>query len=289
MFKGVASSRFLPKGTKAKVHLEEQGQQKVSFSFSLTKKTLQNRFLTALSNDKQNDTPNSPAAPQVDLAPKIKMDIGDTLSTTEESSPPKSRVELGKIHFKKHLLPVTSRPLLTTTTTLASLPSSIIPLPAVTAESTSVDSPPSSPRPPPPPPQATTPSPPAPVTEPVALPHIPVTLLLTAPGDVAVRSLKEPPVKTVSESSQVDTKQDTVSNSSEEHRTQKLNEQANTSSQKGYSHIGKEEEIPDSSKSNLGSKKTGSKKKSSQSEGTFLGSEADEDSVRTSSSQRSHD
>lgn len=291
MFKGVASSRFLPKGTKTKVNLEEQGRQKVSFSFSLTKKTLQNRFLTALGNEKQNDTPNSPAGPlQVDLTPKIKMDIGDTLSTTEESSPPKSRVELGKIHFKKHLLHVTSRPLLTAATAVASPPPPIVPLPAVIAESTTVDSPPSSPPPPPPPPQATAPSPPAPVTEPVALPHTPIPVLMTAPVDVAVRSLKEPPVTAVPESSEVDTKQDAaVSNSSEEHITQNSNEQVDTPSQKEDSHIGKEEEIPDSSKSNLGSKKTGSKKKSSQSEGTFLASESDEDSVRTSSSQRSHD
>lgn len=289
MFKGVASSRFLPKGTKTKVNLEEQGRQKVSFSFSLTKKTLQNRFLTALGNEKQNDTPNSPAGPlQVDLTPKIKMDVGDTLSTTEESSPPKSRVELGKIHFKKHLLHVTSRPLLTTATAVVSPPPPVVPLPAVIAESTTVDSPPSSPPPPPPPPQATTPSP-APVTEPVALPHTPIPVLMTAPVDVAVRTLKEPPVTTVPESSDVDTKQDAVSNSSEEHITQNLNEQADTPSRKEDSHIGKEEEIPDSSKSNLGSKKTGSKKKSSQSEGTFLASESDEDSVRTSSSQRSHD
>ncbi|KAB0388677.1 hypothetical protein E2I00_008688 [Balaenoptera physalus] len=290
MFKGVASSRFLPKGTKTKVNLEEQGRQKVSFSFSLTKKTLQNRFLTALGSEKQNDTPNSPVVPlQVDSTPKIKMDIGDTLSTTEESSPPKSRVELGKIHFKKHLLHVTSRPLLTSTTALASPSPPIVPLPAVIAESTTVDSPPSSPPPPPPPPQATTPSLPAPVTEPVALPHTPVTVLMTAPVDVAARALKEPPVTVVPESSEVDTKQDPVSNSSEEHITHNLNEQADIPSQKEDSHIGKEEEIPDSSKSSLGSKKTGSKKKSSQSEGTFLGSESDEDSVRTSSSQRSHD
>ncbi|XP_030888172.1 histone-lysine N-methyltransferase SETD2 [Leptonychotes weddellii] len=292
MFKGVASSRFLPKGTKTKVNLEEQGRQKVSFSFSLTKKTLQNRFLTALgNNEKQNDTPNSPAGPlQVDLTPKIKMDIGDTLSTTEESSPPKSRVELGKIHFKKHLLHVTSRPLLTNATAVASPPPPIVPLPAVIAESTTVDSPPSSPPPPPPPPQATAPSPPAPVTEPVALPHTPVPVLMTAPVDVAVRALKEPPVTTVPESSEVDTKQDAaVSNSSGEHITQNLNEQVDIPLQKEDSHIGKEEEIPDSSKSNLGSKKTVSKKKSSQSEGTFLASESDEDSVRTSSSQRSHD
>uniref|UniRef100_A0A8C3X7W7 Histone-lysine N-methyltransferase SETD2 n=1 Tax=Catagonus wagneri TaxID=51154 RepID=A0A8C3X7W7_9CETA len=290
IFKGVASSRFLPKGTKTKVNLEEQGRQKVSFSFSLTKKTLQNRFLTALGNEKQNDTPNSPAIPlQVDSTPKIKTDVADTLSTTEESSPPKSRVELGKIHFKKHLLHVTSRPLLTTTTAVTSPPPPILPLPAVIAESTTVDSPPSSPPPPPPPPQATAPLSPAPITEPVALPHTPVTVLMTAPVSVAARALKEPPVIIVPGSSEVDTKLDTVSNSSEEHITHNLSEQANIPSQKEDSHIGKEEEIPDSSKSSLGSKKTGFKKKSSQSEGTFLGSESDEDSIRTSSSQRSHD
>ncbi|XP_065395506.1 histone-lysine N-methyltransferase SETD2 isoform X10 [Macaca fascicularis] len=294
MFKGVASSRFLPKGTKTKVNLEEQGRQKVSFSFSLTKKTLQNRFLTALGNEKQSDTPNPPAVPlQVDSTPKMKMDIGDTLSTAEESSPPKSRVELGKIHFKKHLLHVTSRPLLATTTAVASPPTHAAPLPAVIAESTTVDSPPSSPPPPPPPAQATTPSSPAPITEPVALPHTPVTVLMAAPVplpvDVAVRSLKEPPIIIVPESLEADTKQDTVSNSSEEHITQILNEQADISSKKEDSHIGKDEEIPDSSKISLSCKKTGSKKKSSQSEGTFLGSESDEDSVRTSSSQRSHD
>lgn len=292
VFKGVASSRFLPKGTKTKVNLEERGRQKVSFSFSLTKKTLQNRFLTALGNEKQNDTTNSPGVPlQVDSAPKVKMDLGDSLSTTEESSPPKSRVELGKIHFKKHLLHVTARPLLATTTAVASPPSTTVP--AAIAESTTIDSPPSSPPPPPPPPQGTTPSPPAPVTEPVALPHTSVTVLMTTPVslpvDVAVRALKEPPVIIVPESLEVDTKQDTVSNSSEEHITQNLNEQADISSQKEDSHIGKEEEIPDSSKISLSSKKTGSKKKSLQSEGTFLGSESDEDSVRTSSSQRSHD
>ncbi|XP_059520930.1 histone-lysine N-methyltransferase SETD2 isoform X2 [Myotis daubentonii] len=290
VFKGVASSRFLPKGTKTKVNLEEQGRQKVSFSFSLTKKTLPNRFLTALGNDKQSDTPASPAAPlQVDLTPKIKVDVGETVSTAEDSSPPKSRVELGKIHFKKHLLHVTSRPLLATTTPVTSPPPTV-PLPAVIAESTTVDSPPSSPPPPPPPPpQATIPSPLAPVTEPVALPHAPIMVLMTAPVDIAVRALKEPPVTIEPESSEVDTKQDTVSNSSEEHVAPTSNEQAHLPSQKEDSHIGKEEESPDSSKRSLSLRKTGSKKKPSQSEGTFLGSESDEDSVRTSSSQRSHD
>ncbi|KAM4821601.1 histone-lysine N-methyltransferase SETD2 [Thomomys bottae] len=287
MFKGVASSRFLPKGTKTKVNLEEQGRQKVSFSFSLTKKTLQNRFLTALGNEKQNDNPNSPAIPlQGDLSPKNKMDSGDTLSIPEESSPPKSRVELGKIHFKKHLLHVTSRPQLATTTSVTPPSPPTVQIPAVIAESI-IDSPPSSP--PPPPPQAATPSSPAPRAEPVALPH---SLVLAAsdpsPEDVAVRALKEPPVTTTAESSEGDNRHDTASNSSEEHVTENLKEQASFLAQKEDSHIGKEEEIPDSSKISPSSKKTGSKKKS-QFEGTFFGSESDEDSVRTSSSQRSHD
>lgn len=286
VFKGVASSRFLPKGTKTKVNLEEQGRQKVSFSFSLTKKTLQNRFLTALSNEKQSDSPNSPATPlQVDSSPKAKMDTGDTFPTTEESSPPKSRVELGRIHFKKHLLHVTSRPQLATATS----PPPTIQLPAVIAEST-VDSPPSSPPPPPPPPQATSPSPPASTSEPVALPHPPVTVPMTAPVPLPVDSAqKEPPIKIVPESLEVGMKQDIVSNSLEEHTIQTLREQADNPLQREDSHIGKEEEVSDGSKTSLSSKKASSKKKSSQFEGTFLGSESDEDSVRTSSSQRSHD
>ncbi|XP_063121702.1 histone-lysine N-methyltransferase SETD2 isoform X2 [Rattus norvegicus] len=293
IFKGVASSRFLPKGTKTKVNLEEQGRQKVSFSFSLTKKTLQNRFFTALSNEKQSDSPHSPATPQVDSNPKAKMEAGDTFPATEESSPPKSRVELGRIHFKKHLLHVTSRPQLATTTTVASLLPPTTQLPVAIAEST-VDSPPSSPPPPPPPPQVSSPSPPAPISEPVALPHPPVTALMTStpgplPVDAAVRAQKEPPMKSVPESLELDMKQDIVSNSLEEHTNQTLKEQADNALQKEDSHIGKEEEVSDGSKISLSSKKASSKKKSSQFEGTFLGSESDEDSVRTSSSQRSHD
>ncbi|XP_004581476.2 histone-lysine N-methyltransferase SETD2 isoform X1 [Ochotona princeps] len=283
MFKGIASSRFLPKGTKTKVNLEEQGRQKVSFSFSLTKKTLQNRFLTALGSEKQNDTPSSAAVPlQVDSAPKSKMDTGDNLSTTEESSPPKSRVELGKIHFKKHLLHVTSRPLLGSVTAVGSPPSSTIQLPAMIAESTTLDSPPSSPPPPPPPPETTAPSPPAPV---MALLQTPLSL----PSDIAVKALKEPPLAVVTESSEAGTRQAAISNSSEEHVSHNLNEQADTPSHREDSHIGKEEEIVDNAKTSLSSKKPGSKKKSSQFEGTFFGSESDEDSVQTSSSQRSHD
>ncbi|NWV78597.1 SETD2 methyltransferase, partial [Dasyornis broadbenti] len=198
VFKGVASSRFLPKGTKTKVNLEEQGRQKVSFSFSLTKKTLPNRFLTALGNEKQNETPTPPAVPlPTDFNPKNKLDLGDAAGSAEESSPPKPKVELGKIHFKKHLLNVTAKPPL---------------------------------------------APAAPVTEPVVL---------------AVDFPPTPPPPTPP---------------------------------KEDSHIGKEDEVSDGSKGAPAcSRRQGAKRKFSQSDGALQGSESDEDSVRTSSSQRSHE
>ncbi|XP_008934894.1 PREDICTED: histone-lysine N-methyltransferase SETD2-like, partial [Merops nubicus] len=56
------------------------------------------------------------------------------------------------------------------------------------------------------------------------------------------------------------------------------------------SHIGKEDEVSDGSKgAALCSRRQGAKRKFSQSDGAPLGSESDEDSVRTSSSQRSHE
>ncbi|XP_067386549.1 histone-lysine N-methyltransferase SETD2 isoform X2 [Emydura macquarii macquarii] len=280
VFKGVASSRFLPKGTKTKVNLEEQGRQKVSFSFSLTKKTLQNRFLTALGNEKQNETQNSPAASlQTDFTPKIKMDLGDTSGSTEESSPPKTKVELGKIHFKKHLLSVTAKP----------LPAALAP---VTAEVAAAAELPLTP----PPPLSQIASPPAPVLTVVALlqPPIPVSAiaapLLPPPVESEVHTSEEPSNAIVKETLELDIKQDSASNSSEEHVIQNMSEQMEITPQQEDSHIGKEEEILDSSKSlSLCSKKQGSKRKFSQSDGTLLGSESDEDSIRTSSSQRSHE
>ncbi|KFO96273.1 Histone-lysine N-methyltransferase SETD2, partial [Calypte anna] len=209
VFKGVASSRFLPKGTKTKVNLEEQGRQKVSFSFSLTKKTLPNRFLTALGNEKQNETQTSPAVPlPTDFNPKSKTDPGgDAAGSAEESSPPKPKVELGKIHFKKHLLNVTAKP-------------------------------------------------------PAAAP------LLPPPGSEQASS----------------------SRGWEERAAPNASERTEMTPQKEDSHIGKEEEVSDGSKAAaLCSRRQGSKRKFSQSDGALLGSESDEDSVRTSSSQRSHE
>ncbi|XP_010187412.1 PREDICTED: histone-lysine N-methyltransferase SETD2, partial [Mesitornis unicolor] len=289
VFKGVASSRFLPKGTKTKVNLEEQGRQKVSFSFSLTKKTLPNRFLTGLGNEKQNETPNSPAVPlQPDFNPKSKMDLGDAAGSAEESSPPKPKVELGKIHFKKHLLSVTAKPPLATLT-----------LPAVTSVTEPVTSAvdlSSTPPPPPPPPPAPTVSPAAamPVLAVPASPQLPVTLmstlLLSPPMEADVPASKEPCHAVPKEALEPDVRQDAVLRSSEGRVAQNAPEQMEMTPQKEDSHIGKEDEVSDGSKgAPLCSRRQGSKRKFSQSDGTQLGSESDEDSVRTSSSQRSHE
>ncbi|XP_066483943.1 histone-lysine N-methyltransferase SETD2 isoform X2 [Tiliqua scincoides] len=289
VFKGVASSRFLPKGTRTKVNLEEQGRQKVSFSFSLTKKTLQNRFLSALGNDKQNETPSSPGVPlQTDLASKIKMDLGDSSGILEEFSPPKPKVELGKIHFKKHLLNVTTKP----SPAVALQPPAPVVAPTTTEEFVELPSspPPHSPPPPPPPPPQMLPSPiPA---SPTTLPHIqaPSTPPLPSPAETVVRMTKEPLIKAPQEVLERNTKQNFMLDNAEEHLVQVDSEEVELVPTSRDSHIGKEEEVSDGLKcASLSSKKQSSKKKFSQSEGVMAGSESDEDSVRTSSSQRSHE
>ncbi|NXI38274.1 SETD2 methyltransferase, partial [Galbula dea] len=295
VFKGIASSRFLPKGTKTKVNLEEQGRQKVSFSFSLTKKTLPNRFLTALGNEKQNETPNSPAAPlQPDFNPKSKMDLGDAAGPAEEPSPPKPKVELGKIHFKKLLLNVTAKPPPAPAVTLPPPPPPALAAGtepgALATDLASVPPPP----PPPPPPPTASPAASLPVPAATALPQPPVTPMSTLPPSPPVEG-EVPAQKELShaapkEASEQDGKQDALSLASEERVAQNTPEQTETTPQKEDSHIGKEDEVSDGSKgAPLCSRRQGSKRKFSQSDGTLVGSESDEDSVRTSSSQRSHE
>ncbi|NXG07810.1 SETD2 methyltransferase, partial [Sakesphorus luctuosus] len=283
VFKGVASSRFLPKGTKTKVNLEEQGRQKVSFSFSLTKKTLPNRFLSGLGNEKQNEAPTPPAVPLPgDINPKTKPDLGDTASSAEESSPPKPKVELGKIHFKKHLLSVTAKP--------APAPAAVQPPPGAEPVALAVEFPPTPPPPPPPPP----PPAPAPVPAATVLPQPAVTpmstLLLSPPVEAEIPAPKEPSHAAPKEASEPEARQDAASRGVEERVTQNAPEQPEMTPQKEDSHIGKEEEVSDSSKgAPVCSRRQGTKRKFSQSEGAPQGSESDEDSVRTSSSQRSHE
>uniref|UniRef100_A0A8C8EBU1 [histone H3]-lysine(36) N-trimethyltransferase n=1 Tax=Otus sunia TaxID=257818 RepID=A0A8C8EBU1_9STRI len=204
------------------------------------------------------------------------MDLGDAAGSAEESSPPKPKVELGKIHFKKHLLNVTAKP---PPATAAAAPPVVAPVTEPAADF------PSAPPPPPPP---------APVPAAAASPQLPVvlmsTLVLSPPGEAEVPALKEPCHLVPKEYLEPDVKQEVASRGSEEGVTQNVPEQTEITPQKEDSHIGKEDEVSDGSKgAALCSRRQGSKRKFSQSDGTLLGSESDEDSVRTSSSQRSHE
>uniref|UniRef100_A0A8C5RZ90 Histone-lysine N-methyltransferase SETD2 n=1 Tax=Laticauda laticaudata TaxID=8630 RepID=A0A8C5RZ90_LATLA len=288
VFKGVASSRFLPKGTRTKVNLEEQGRQKVSFSFSLTKKTLPNRFLAALGNEKSSESPGTSLSPLPnDFTSKLKTELGDPLGTPEEFSPPKPKAELGKIHFKKHLLNVTTKPSLVSA--LTPLPVAPPPPPAAAelGEMPSSPPPPPPPFPPPPPPPQIKPAPTS-VLIPVGAPQVaipvPVTPLLTSPVETVVRMIKEPSPSLPQQSSEL---QNAALGDSEEHLAPGVSEEVEPALVKRHSHIGKEEEIADNSKVAPSSKKP--RRKFSLSEGALPGSESDEDSVRTSSSQRSHE
>ncbi|KAG7469756.1 hypothetical protein MATL_G00132080 [Megalops atlanticus] len=124
--KSVGSSRLLPKGTKSKVNLEEQGRQKVSFSFSQTKKPLQNLFLAPLSPEKppcdlQFSAPHPPTSPPQDRAglpassrneptePQPPTPATEPLAPPSAvPSAPKAKLDPGKMHFKKQILSVSA-------------------------------------------------------------------------------------------------------------------------------------------------------------------------------------
>ncbi|CAH2281806.1 histone-lysine N-methyltransferase SETD2 isoform X4 [Pelobates cultripes] len=277
-FKGLSSSRFLPKGTKAKVNLEEQGRQKVSFSFSFTKKTFPNRLLTSLVNEKQNESQNAVPSTAEQIS-KFKMDFSESGGVADELSPPKPKVELGKIHFKKHLLSVTNK------------------LPA------------------PPPPPISVPLPMfAPLVSPVEntqtletpiKPDVPdPTLLsskeksplsvtsqatLTKQVPIPCYAAKEPPSPLEAEVKSSDSKDFPVVSVVESPSSQKVFEKADLAMPKEYSHIGKEEKGLSSIqnvKPNPSPEKHGSKSKP---EPVSKESESDGDSVQTSSSHRSHE
>ncbi|XP_062913227.1 histone-lysine N-methyltransferase SETD2 isoform X2 [Mobula hypostoma] len=114
--KGQASkgcSRFLPKGTKAKVNLEDQGRQKVSFTFNVTK-TLRNRFQSAIGSELDEVKTLPTALPLISVKgnQENKSD-SETADAPEaaKSSPPKSKVEWSKVHFKKKQLNDAAKPL----------------------------------------------------------------------------------------------------------------------------------------------------------------------------------
>uniref|UniRef100_A0A671M436 [histone H3]-lysine(36) N-trimethyltransferase n=1 Tax=Sinocyclocheilus anshuiensis TaxID=1608454 RepID=A0A671M436_9TELE len=126
IFKGLAprvvlTNHLLPKGTKAKVNLEEQGRQKVSFSFAQTKKPRQNVFLAPPSPEKYasehssalqaGPVPTPDLAGQSDETKNVDTNtpaVGETQTAPAPLSfPLKSKPVLGKMHFKKQILSVT--------------------------------------------------------------------------------------------------------------------------------------------------------------------------------------
>ncbi|XP_067835011.1 histone-lysine N-methyltransferase SETD2 isoform X2 [Heptranchias perlo] len=102
-------SRFLPKGTKAKVNLEDQGRQKVSFTFNVTK-TLRNRFQSAIGAEP--DEVKIPPLPPISVkdSQDSKSDSDSAGATETATSPPKSKVEWSKVHFKKKHLNDAAKP-----------------------------------------------------------------------------------------------------------------------------------------------------------------------------------
>lgn len=105
------SSRLLPKGTKMKVNLEDQSRQKVSFSFSQTKKPLQSLFFISSSPEKTGAEP-LPAATQsssgkghhADIKSEQKSESIVLKSRARTSS--QTSVSPTKLHYKKHILNV---------------------------------------------------------------------------------------------------------------------------------------------------------------------------------------
>ncbi|KAK9395984.1 histone-lysine N-methyltransferase SETD2 [Crotalus adamanteus] len=286
VFKGVASSRFLPKGTRTKVNLEEQGRQKVSFSFSLTKKTLPNRFLAALGNEKPSEGPSTSLPPlPSDFTSKAKTELGDPLGVSEEFPSPKPKAELGKIHFKKHLLNVTTKPFPVS----AVPPVPVAPPPPAAVELGEMPSSPPPPPPPPPPPIPLQIKPaPTPVLIPISAPQVaapaPITPLLIPLVETAIRTTKEPLPNPAQETSEL---QNAVVGGSEAPLAPGISEDVEPALVKRHPYVAKEEEMAEVSKGAPSSKKP--RRKFSLSEGVLPGSESDEDSVRTSSSQRSHE
>lgn len=100
-----------------KVNLEDQGRQKVSFSFAQTKKPLQSLFFISSSPEKSGA--ESPAAPSpsgsgkgghnVDTKTEQKPFVpksGANVPSQTAVSPVKLKTDLSKMHFKKHILSV---------------------------------------------------------------------------------------------------------------------------------------------------------------------------------------
>lgn len=115
------TNHLLPKGPKAKVNLEEQGRQKVSFSFTQTKKPRQNVFLAPPGPEKpaseHSSTLQAGSVPTPDLSGQSdetkNVDTNTSAAGETQTAPApvsfplKSKHVLGMKHFKKQILSIT--------------------------------------------------------------------------------------------------------------------------------------------------------------------------------------
>lgn len=123
IFKGLAprvvlTNHLLPKGTKTKVNLEEQGRQKVSFSFTHTKKPRKKVFLVPPSPEKAaseiSPTVQSANLPSRDLTgqstesknEQIDPPVVADSQATQSAVPLTFKLKHDMVHFKKQILSV---------------------------------------------------------------------------------------------------------------------------------------------------------------------------------------
>uniref|UniRef100_A0A7N6FGL0 [histone H3]-lysine(36) N-trimethyltransferase n=1 Tax=Anabas testudineus TaxID=64144 RepID=A0A7N6FGL0_ANATE len=109
------SNHLLPKGSKMKVNLEDQGRQKVSFSFTQTKKPRQSLFFIPTSPDKSVTEPQSALLqPTSDKKAEQKQtsmvpaSIAEIHSQAPVTCATKLKPDLAKMHFKKQILSVSA-------------------------------------------------------------------------------------------------------------------------------------------------------------------------------------
>lgn len=106
------SNHLLPKGSKMKVNLEDQSRQKVSFSFTQTKKPRQNLFFVPTSPDKsviEPQTALSQLSPEKEKTEQkqismVPASVAEAHSLAPVTPATNLKPDLAKMHFKKQIL-----------------------------------------------------------------------------------------------------------------------------------------------------------------------------------------
>lgn len=116
----ILSSHLLPKGSKMKVDLEDQGRQKVSFSFAQTKKPLQSLFgiptspsrsagdLPSISSPSNAEKKSQAAERKPEVKPTPVVSAVEMITPSVFSPAPKLKTDLSKMHFKKQILSISA-------------------------------------------------------------------------------------------------------------------------------------------------------------------------------------